>query len=228
MISSLESFSAVDGLKTGAGPRFGLISCSHSKTGTGSPFKPEWGMVAQHIISMEPNFISLGRVARVLDRADITNIVGCPVLAFCARAGTMLPISWGVLCPTVCIVLAVRFIWTLSVERTSDEDYVSGSGCVKASLQAPVVPALAQNPRAGHPLYCRCQQDQKAGPPADQSKASGAIPATSASAASISLQTSSTLFREPIRFPKRCSFVLSRFSIAARNGSAFVPRGHLP
>ena len=35
------------------------------------------------------------RVARAFSRADITNIVGCPVLAFYARAGMRLPISWG-------------------------------------------------------------------------------------------------------------------------------------
>jgi len=34
----------------------------------------------------------------------------------------------------------------------------------KASLQAPVVPALAQNARAGHPLLLLIQLDQKAGP----------------------------------------------------------------
>src|SRR5580692_4157159 len=28
---------------------------------------------------------------------------GCPVLAFFARAGTMLPVPWGLLCPADCI-----------------------------------------------------------------------------------------------------------------------------
>ena len=38
----------------------------------------------------------------------------------------------GLSCPTVCIALAVRIIRTLSIERTSNEDYVSGSGGVKS------------------------------------------------------------------------------------------------
>jgi hypothetical protein len=44
----------------------------------------------------------------------------------------MLSISWGLSCPTVCIALAVHVVCTLSVEQTSDEDYVSGSGRVKS------------------------------------------------------------------------------------------------
>ena len=46
---------------------------------------------------------------------------GCPVLAFFARAGTMLPVPCGLSCPAACIALTARITCTLSLVRATGD-----------------------------------------------------------------------------------------------------------
>jgi hypothetical protein len=46
---------------------------------------------------------------------------GCPVLAFFARAGTMLLVPWGLLCPAACIGLTALITCTLSLPRATGD-----------------------------------------------------------------------------------------------------------
>jgi hypothetical protein len=109
-------------------------------------------------------------VARAFDRADITNIVGAPSLRF---------VQGRVRCCQYRGVYRARrsashvqyALSALKVERTSDEDCASESGRAKASLQASVVPALAQNARAGHPFVVDTSKTKRLGyPPTDELK----------------------------------------------------------
>src|SRR3954452_10103084 len=67
----------------------------------GGPFKPSFGLSGA--VLWPHTHFPRGRVARSFgDVCFPFRNCGCPALAFFARAGTVPPLTWDLLCPAVC------------------------------------------------------------------------------------------------------------------------------